>query len=93
MFERFIKVGLSPTFTGMATWTLKAKYETVDDSRFSASVWDWVRLLMGMGRLAAGGTVDVAEDPGRTADRSLLVAAGGGPVIVIVEVSRGSDKI
>lgn len=32
MFERFIEVGSSPTLAGMATQTLKAKYETVDDS-------------------------------------------------------------
>ena len=31
-FERFIEVGPSPTLTGMATRTLKAKYETKDDS-------------------------------------------------------------
>ena len=32
VFERFIEVGPSPTLTGMATRTLKAKYETSDDS-------------------------------------------------------------
>jgi fatty acid synthase subunit beta len=31
-FERFIEIGPSPTLTGMATRTLKAKYETADDS-------------------------------------------------------------
>ena len=31
-FERFIEVGPSPTLTGMATRTLKAKYEAQDDS-------------------------------------------------------------
>ena len=31
-FERFIKVGPSSTLVGMATCTLKAKYETKDDS-------------------------------------------------------------
>ena len=31
-FERFIEVGPSPTLTGMATRTLKAKYEVQDDS-------------------------------------------------------------
>jgi fatty acid synthase subunit beta len=31
-FERFIEIGPSPTLTGMATRTLKAKYETGDDS-------------------------------------------------------------
>lgn len=31
-FERFIEVGPSPTLTGMATRTLKAKYEAEDDS-------------------------------------------------------------
>ncbi|GLB40343.1 putative protein with domain of unknown function (DUF1729) [Lyophyllum shimeji] len=31
-FERFIELGPSPTLTGMATRTLKAKYETSDDS-------------------------------------------------------------
>ncbi|KAF5382044.1 hypothetical protein D9615_004428 [Tricholomella constricta] len=31
-FERFIEIGPSPTLTGMATRTLKAKYETSDDS-------------------------------------------------------------
>lgn len=31
-FERFIEIGPSPTLTGMATRTLKAKYETHDDS-------------------------------------------------------------
>ena len=31
-FERFIEIGPSPTLTGMATRTLKAKYETEDDS-------------------------------------------------------------
>ena len=31
-FERFIEVGPSPTLTGMATRTLKAKYEPRDDS-------------------------------------------------------------
>jgi 3-oxoacyl-ACP reductase-like protein len=31
-FERFIEVGPSPTLAGMATRTLKAKYETKDDS-------------------------------------------------------------
>lgn len=31
-FERFIEIGPSPTLTGMATRTLKAKYETQDDS-------------------------------------------------------------
>ena len=31
-FERFIEVGPSPTLVGMATRTLKAKYETKDDS-------------------------------------------------------------
>ncbi|KAL0065236.1 fatty acid synthase alpha subunit Lsd1 [Marasmius tenuissimus] len=30
-FERFIELGPSPTLTGMATRTLKAKYETEDD--------------------------------------------------------------
>jgi len=32
MLERFIEVGPSPTLAGMATRTLKAKYETKDDS-------------------------------------------------------------
>ncbi|EAU85370.1 fatty acid synthetase alpha subunit [Coprinopsis cinerea okayama7 len=31
-FERFIEIGPSPTLTGMATRTLKAKYETADGS-------------------------------------------------------------
>ncbi len=31
-FERFIEIGPSPTLTGMAARTLKAKYETKDDS-------------------------------------------------------------
>lgn len=31
-FERLIELGPSPTLTGMATHTLKAKYETQDDS-------------------------------------------------------------
>ena len=31
-FERFVEVGPSPTLVGMATRTLKAKYETKDDS-------------------------------------------------------------
>ncbi|KAI0067274.1 fatty acid synthase [Artomyces pyxidatus] len=31
-FERFIEIGPSPTLTGMATRTLKAKYEIQDDS-------------------------------------------------------------
>ncbi|KAJ7077160.1 fatty acid synthase [Mycena belliarum] len=31
-FERLIELGPSPTLTGMASRTLKAKYETVDDS-------------------------------------------------------------
>ncbi|KAI0360181.1 fatty acid synthase [Trametes cingulata] len=31
-FERFIEIGPSPTLTGMATRTLKAKYEVADDS-------------------------------------------------------------
>jgi fatty acid synthase subunit alpha, fungi type len=31
-FERFIEIGPSPTLTGMATRTLKAKYENQDDS-------------------------------------------------------------
>ena len=31
-FERLIEVGPSPTLTGMAVRTLKAKYETIDDS-------------------------------------------------------------
>lgn len=31
-FERLIELGPSPTLTGMAVRTLKAKYETVDDS-------------------------------------------------------------
>ncbi|KAH8100945.1 fatty acid synthase [Cristinia sonorae] len=31
-FERFIEIGPSPTLTGMATRTLKAKYEAKDDS-------------------------------------------------------------
>lgn len=31
-FERFIEIGPSPTLTGMATRTLKAKYEVRDDS-------------------------------------------------------------
>ncbi|KAF8271214.1 fatty acid synthase [Lactarius quietus] len=31
-FERFIEIGPSPTLTGMAVRTLKAKYETKDDS-------------------------------------------------------------
>lgn len=31
-FERLIEIGPSPTLTGMATRTLKAKYETQDDS-------------------------------------------------------------
>jgi len=31
-FERFIEIGPSPTLTGMATRTLKAKYEASDDS-------------------------------------------------------------
>lgn len=31
-FERFIEIGPSPTLTGMATRTLKAKYENEDDS-------------------------------------------------------------
>jgi fatty acid synthase subunit alpha, fungi type len=31
-FERFIEIGPSPTLTGMATRTLKAKYEARDDS-------------------------------------------------------------
>jgi len=31
-FERFIELGPSPTLTGMAMRTLKAKYETIDDS-------------------------------------------------------------
>ncbi|KAJ7228023.1 hypothetical protein B0H12DRAFT_1264683 [Mycena haematopus] len=31
-FERLIELGSSPTLTGMATRTLKAKYETEDDS-------------------------------------------------------------
>ena len=31
-FEHFIKVGPSPTLAGMAVHTLKAKYETKDDS-------------------------------------------------------------
>ena len=31
-FERFIEIGPSPTLTGMATRTLKAKYEAGDDS-------------------------------------------------------------
>jgi malonyl CoA-acyl carrier protein transacylase len=31
-FDRFIEVGPSPTLTGMATRTLKAKYEAKDDS-------------------------------------------------------------
>ena len=31
-FERFVEVGPSPTLAGMATRTLKAKYETRDDS-------------------------------------------------------------
>jgi fatty acid synthase subunit alpha len=31
-FERFIEIGLGPTLTGMATRTLKAKYELQDDS-------------------------------------------------------------
>ena len=31
-FERFIELGPSPTLTGMATRTAKAKYETQDDS-------------------------------------------------------------
>ncbi|KAH9950013.1 fatty acid synthase [Amylocystis lapponica] len=31
-FARFIEIGPSPTLTGMATRTLKAKYETQDDS-------------------------------------------------------------
>ena len=31
-FERFVEIGPSPTLTGMATRTLKAKYETQDDS-------------------------------------------------------------
>jgi fatty acid synthase subunit alpha, fungi type len=31
-FERFIELGPSPTLTGMASRTLKAKYETKDDS-------------------------------------------------------------
>ena len=36
-FERFIEVGPSPTLVGMATRTLKAKYETKDDS--TGHVW------------------------------------------------------
>jgi fatty acid synthase subunit alpha len=32
MFERFIEIGPGPTLTGMATRTLKAKYELQDDS-------------------------------------------------------------
>ena len=32
-FERFIEIGPSPTLTGMATRTLKAKYESSDGSR------------------------------------------------------------
>ena len=31
-FERLVKLGPSPTLTGMATRTLKAKYETLDGS-------------------------------------------------------------
>jgi fatty acid synthase subunit alpha, fungi type len=31
-FERFIEIGPSPTLTGMATRTLKAKYEAQDNS-------------------------------------------------------------
>ncbi|KAH9945014.1 fatty acid synthase [Epithele typhae] len=31
-FERFVEIGPSPTLTGMATRTLKAKYEAQDDS-------------------------------------------------------------
>ncbi|EIW57289.1 fatty acid synthase [Trametes versicolor FP-101664 SS1] len=31
-FERFVEIGPSPTLNGMATRTLKAKYETQDDS-------------------------------------------------------------
>lgn len=31
-FERFIEIGPSPTLTGMATRTFKAKYEIQDDS-------------------------------------------------------------
>jgi fatty acid synthase subunit alpha, fungi type len=31
-FERLVEIGPSPTLTGMATRTLKAKYETLDGS-------------------------------------------------------------
>jgi fatty acid synthase subunit alpha len=31
-FERFIEIGPGPTLNGMATRTLKAKYELQDDS-------------------------------------------------------------
>jgi len=45
-----------------------------------------------VGALAAVDT-NVVGDPEEIADWSLLVAPGGGPVLVIVKVSRESEKI
>jgi hypothetical protein len=47
---------------------------------------------MDVGVLAAL-VADVVEDPEEIADWSLLVAAGGGPVFIIVKISKESEKI
>lgn len=51
-----------------------------------------MRLLTDVGALAAI-VAGVVEDPEEIADWSLLVAAGGGPVFVIVKISKESEKI
>jgi len=54
---------------------------------------DMVGLLTSVGSLAAEEVVVAEEDPVEIAGWFLSVAAGGGPVLVIVKISRESKKI
>ena len=60
--------------------------------RFSV-LMDMIGLLTSMGLLAAEEVVVAEEDPVEIAGWFLFVAAGGGPVLVIVKILRESKKI
>jgi len=60
--------------------------------RFSVSM-DMIGLLTSVRSLAAEEVVVAKEDPVEIVGWFLFVAAGGGPVLVIVKISRESKKI
>lgn len=93
-FERFVEIGPSPTLTGMATRTLKAKYEAADDSvSRTRAIYCHAKNSKEIYYQFEDEAEAAAENPDAETSSPVSAAAAAAPAPVAVAAPAGSGPV